>query len=154
MADVTLVSINNAIEATLGAAASLERSQSYDELTEGLHDVPLLQVYWEDLPLIDSDSTPGQTDRMVFASGEDARRQYTLTYFADLYAASRKEIGEDMGRLLPIVDEFITILEAQGCPPFGVEGVRTFQWSAKRVTFEYNKIKYVGARFTLHLRLF
>jgi len=153
MADVTLVSINNAIEVALSAAPGIVRSQSYNELTEGIHDVPLLQVYWDDLPLVDSDSTPGQTDRMTFG-GENARRQYTLVYFADLYAASRKEIGEDMGRLLPIVDEFITILESQTCPPFGVEGVKSFQWSAKRVTFEYNKVKYVGARFTLYIRLF
>lgn len=153
MSTVTLVTMCNAIEATLGAAPGLERSQSYNELTEGIHDCPLLQVYWEDLPSVDSDSVPGQTDRMTFG-GSNVRRQYTITFFADLYAASLKDIGEDMGRLLPVVDEFIAILEAQTCPPFGVEGVKSFQWSAKRVVFQYAKIKYVGARFTLHLRLF
>jgi hypothetical protein len=44
---ITYAQINDAIEDKLGAAMGLARSQTYDELTDGMTDTPTLQVYWQ-----------------------------------------------------------------------------------------------------------
>ncbi len=149
---ITIAQICNAIESTLGAATGISRSQSYDELTEGLPpgDLPLLQVY----PETGEADVAGATDRSTFRAGV---RQTELVIVADLYARQRSHIGEDMAALVDGVDAVIDVLEAQDTKNyFGLAGVQAVRWRFERVTFVYGdpQLPYVGARFYLTVRVF
>ena len=151
MSTISLAQICDAIESELSAATTVTRSQSYDKLTEGAHDLPMLQVYPE---ACDPVSTDSATDKLTLG-GSPPHRQETYTIFADYYARQRSHIGEDMKALVDGIDAITARLEAQNtCPPFGLAGIRTFQWSWRRVAFDYGKVKYMGARFTIILRVF
>lgn len=150
MGNITLGQIIDAIEATLSVAPTLARSMSYDKLTEGINDTPLLQVYPESG---DQDPT-GNTDRTTFKA---AVRQTDFTINCDYYAQQRKHIGEDMAALVDGIDAMITIFEAQDTKPyFGLDGIKAFHSSWQRVVFDYGdaQIRYMGARFTLTIRTF
>ena len=150
MTQITTAQVCDAIESTLGAAASLARSQSYNELTEGMNDAPTLQVYPEE----GSQDPTGNTDRSTFKAGV---RQTELTIHADLYARQRSNIGEDMAKLVTCLDEFVTIFEAQDAKPyFGLVGIKAFSWSWSRVVFQYGDPgqSYMGARFIVRVRIF
>ena len=150
MTSITLAQILDAIEGALSAAPTLARSMSYDELTEGINDTPLLQVYPE---AGDQDPTTA-TDRTTFTAKV---RQTNLTINCDYYAQQRKHIGEDMAALVDGIDAMTDIFEAQDTKPyFGLVGIKAFHWSWQRVIFNYGdlNINYVGARFTLTIRVF
>lgn len=151
MSTITLAQICNAVESELGAATTLERSESYDELTEGVSDTPMLQVYPDSCALV---STGSGTDKLTLG-GDPPHRQQTITIIADYFAHHRANIGEDMAHLVDGVDAITLTLEAQNtCPPFGLAGIRTFQWRWDRVVFDYGGAKYMGARFTIVLQVF
>lgn len=150
----SITDICNAITETLGTATGIARTQSAgasdpDEmLTEGLVDMPLLQVYWQSL------GTDGQnptSDRRTFGAGV---RLTQLEFRADVYAKQRANIGEDMARVLELTEAVITVLEAQNAAPFGLDSVKAYRWGAERVTFEYAGASYAGIRFTLTLTMF
>lgn len=145
---VTLAQCCDALDATLGAAASLATHQSYDELTESINEPPLLQVYWESIAPAGT-----ETDRSTYQAGI---RHTALVFHADLYAAHRSgNIGQEMKVALPIADEIVAILEAQDTKPFfGLVGVKTYAWRAERATFEYAGAMYLGIRFVITLGIF
>lgn len=145
---LTYAEICDGIRDTLAAAPSVARAQSYDELTEGIQDQPLFQVYPESCDPVAADSA---TQATTFRSVVIAESH---TIHVDYYARQRSHIGEDMEVLVTGIDEIVPILEAQTCPPFGLDGVKSFQWSWSRVTFDYGGVLYVGARFVLQLRTF
>lgn len=147
---ITIGQILDAVELTLSAAPTLARSMSYDELTEGINDTPLLQVYAES----GTQDTTNSVDRTTFLAGV---RQTELIVHCDYYAQQRKHIGEDMAALVDGIDAMFNIFEAQRSSPFfGLQGIQAFHFSFSRVTFDYGaqNIRYVGARFTLTLRIF
>lgn len=145
---ITLAQICDAIESTLDDATTLVRSQSYDELTEGIHDTPLLQVY----PESGSQSPPGMTDRHTFQGGV---RQTEFIIHADYYAQQRVNIGEDMAALVDGIDAMTAVFEGQDQKAyFGLEGLKAFSWRWDRVTFDYAGVAYVGARFVITVRVF
>lgn len=150
MTSITLAQILDAVEASLSTAPTLARSMSYDELTEGINDTPLLQVYPESG---DQDPTDN-TDRTTFKAGV---RQTNILINCDYYAQQRKHIGEDMAALVDGIDAMTNIFEAQDAKPyFGLIGIKAFHWSWQRVVFNYGDpaINYVGARFTITIRVF
>ena len=151
---VTLHQICDAIETTLSTATGLAVSQTFDELTEGIHDRALLQVYPESCSPVDANT---RNDRTT------AQRGVAVTEFvfhADVYAQQRAHIGEDMAALVPLIDAITARLEAQtGSPLFGlvvggVNVIKSFKWSWSRVVFEYAEAKYMGARFVITVRVF
>lgn len=147
---ITLVQILDAINDTLGAAAGMARSESYDELTEGIHDLPMLQVYPESC----EQDPSGAVDRTAFRGGV---RQTYFMINADLYAQQRAHIGEDMAKLVAMLDTMQDVFEEQDYPPyFGLDGIKAFSWGWKRTTFQYGEPlrKYVGARFALKIVVF
>ena len=147
---ITIAQICDAIASTLSAATTTPRTQSYDELTEGVNDVPMLQVYPEN----GNQDPSGNTDRTTFKAGV---RQTMLTIHADYYAHQRVHIGEDMAALVSGIDALTDIFEAQDTKPyFGLEGIQAFSWSWQRVTFQYGdpQYSYVGARFIINVRVF
>lgn len=149
MTSITLAQILDAVKATLAVAPTLARSMSYDELTEGISDTPLLQVY----PEAGNQDVTNNADRTTFHAGV---RQTDLTVHCDYYAQQRKHIGEDMAALVDGIDAMTAIFEQQDTKPyFGLVGIKAFHWSWQRVTFDYGTtIVYVGARFILSLRVF
>lgn len=160
MANITLNQIVDAVETTLSTATTLVRSQSYDELTEGIQpaDCPLLQVYWESLSPVSTDSG---TDRRSFGGGGGIEntplRDKAIVIHADYYARPRSHIAEDMQAVVDGADALIDVLETQDTTPFfGLEGIKSFQWQATRVTFVYGdpQTPYSGARFVITLRVF
>lgn len=151
MTTITLAQIMDAVEATLATAPTLARSQSFDDLSEGINDTPLLQVYPESWT---QDAVHTGTDRTTF---QGKVRQTEFVVNVDYYAQQRKHIGEDMAELVAGADALIAIFEAQDKKPyFGLMGIQAFHWIAQRVTFEYGDpaIKYVGYRVTLTVRVF
>jgi len=148
---ITLAQICDAIESTLDDATTVVRSESYDELSDGVQDTPLLQVYPEN----GLQSAGGATDRHTFGGGGDPARQTELTIHADYYARQRSHIGEDMAALVNGIDALQDVLEGQDQKPyFGLEGIRAFSWRWDRVVFEYAGVQYMGARFILTVRVF
>ena len=146
MSTYTLDELIDGIETVLSAAPSLVRSQTYDELTEGIHEYPLLQVYPEENPGTDWATN---TDRITL-TGVHSLKEYII--HADLYARARSHIAEDMKQLVDSINELEDILDTQGCPPFDLDFVRSFRWSWSRVTFRYGDVDYVGARFRITVR--
>lgn len=147
---VSIAEICDAITETLTPAVGLARAQSYDELSEGMNDLPALQVY----PEMGNQDPSGNADRTTFRA---AVRQTELTIFADYYARQRSHIGEDMAALVSGIDAIVDELEKQDTKPyFGLEGIKAFSWSFRRVTFVYGdpQVSYIGARFEIKVRVF
>lgn len=145
---ITTAQINTAIKTTLGAAAGLTRSQDYNELTEGMADTPTLQVYFESWEAVEA-----TTERSTMRGGVE---QVDVIFHADVLGAARgPDLGEEMGRLLPVVDQIIDILQAQKIKPyFGLAGIKAMHWSANRVLIDYNGELFVACRFIITIRVF
>lgn len=148
----TLVQICAAIEAALSAATGLSHSQAFDELSEALVDLPMLQVYPEDGTL----DIATNNDRSTFQAGV---RQTAFTILADLYARQRGAgIGEEMGALVPLIDAILDVVRAQDTKPyFALEDLQAFgPVTFRRVSFVYGDLQtsYIGARFTIPVRVF
>jgi hypothetical protein len=114
MATYTLDALLDAIEGIMDDAASLVRSQTYDELTEGIHDYPLLQVYPEENTGTD---WTGETDRVTL-SGKHSIKEYTV--HGDIYARQRSNIAEDMKKCVDVANEMENILDNLSYPLFGL----------------------------------
>lgn len=155
---VTVRQICDAIHDTLGAAlvaaGTLIDSQNFDELTEGINDEKILQIYPEEETVVSSGSG---TQKLTFGSTPFIDEEIVI--HADYYARQRSHIGEDMDLLVTGIDAIRANLKTQNCPnPFDLTGIANFQWSWRRVVFEYgsqgSEVKYIGARFRLVLRTF
>ena len=159
MANITLNAIVDAVSDTLGTATTLNRSQSYDELTENIPDWPLLQVYWESFSPVSTDSG---TDRRTFGGlggDEDTPlRDKEIIVHADYYARPRSHIDEDMKAVVDGADALLDILETVDVTPFfGLDGIKAWSLqSATRSTFIYNdpQTPYAGVRFVIAIRVF
>ena len=152
MADTyyTVSEINNGVTAALAVAVGLKYTQSFDQLTEGIQDTPVLRVY----PTAGKTDITTGTDRTTF-SGKVTQSQ--LSFHADLYATQRRHLGEDMAKLIPLIDAIIDVIEAQKSKPFfGVTAIKAFGWSWNGIVFSYGRpeVHYAGARFVLNLRMF
>lgn len=153
---VTVEQICDAIDATLGAAlvaaGSLIRSDNFDELTEGMNDEKVLQIYPEEETTVSVNSETGQ-----ITFGATPFIDEEIVIHADFYGRQRSHIGEDMAVLVTGIDAIRANLKTQNCPnPFGLTGLANFQWSWQRVVFEYGapELRYIGARFRLVFRTF
>lgn len=153
---VTVEQMCDAIHLTLGqvlvTSGDLIRSENFDQLNEGMNDERVLQIYPEEQTVASVDS---QTQKLTFGSTPYIDEEIVI--HADFYAQQRANIGEDMEKLVHGIDAIRANLKTQNCPnPFGLTGIATFQWSWRRVIFEYGgpELKYMGARFRLVLRIF
>lgn len=148
MTAITLAQINTAIKDTLETASGILYGQNFDELTESIPDDAILQVYPQS-GLADSTTN---TDRKTF-KGQVRTKEYLFR--CDVYTKQRSDIGEDMGKLLPLIDAVEAVLEQQDVKPyFGLDGIKAFKWMWERVEFEYATLSYVGARFELTITVF
>jgi hypothetical protein len=156
VANITIKQICDAIDLTLGEvlviAGVLVRSDNFSELTEGINDEKVLQIYPEEESTV---SVGSNTQKITF--GGTPFTDEEIIIHADFYARQRSHIGEDMAALVTGIDAIRANLKSQNCPnPFGLQGIANFQWSWTRVVFDYGapELKYIGARFRLVLRIF
>lgn len=147
MATYSLGTIVDNIKDTLDEADILRRSESYNELSEGIPETPLLQVYPESNLGTDVE---GGSER--FTLGGSSRKQYII--HADYFTRQRSHIGEDMKILIDGIDDIEDILDVEESPYFGNDDIQGFNWRWERVTFDYGGVMYVGARFVLTLMVF
>jgi len=154
MAIVTVGAICDAVAAVLSTTAGITRTQSYNELTEGMNTLPTLQVYPEFWDV----SAGSETDRFSFvdaATGIPGHRLTEMTLHLDLYARLRSQLNEDWGEAIDLASALHDKLDEQGsCPHFALAGIRSFHWTAHRVVFPYAQTEYVGFRFVLTVRIF
>lgn len=144
--------INDTLGAVLVASGDLTDSQNFDELTEGINDEKILQIYPEEESPV---SVGSETQKLTFGSTPFIDEEIVI--FADFYTRQRSHIGEDMDLLVSGIDAIRANLKTQNCPnPFSLTGIANFQWSWRRVVFEYAgpELRYIGARFRLVLRTF
>lgn len=150
MGTYLLGDIVDSIEDTLSAAASLARSQSYDELSEGMQDYPTLQVWPGENP---GTSLGSETHKKTlrFSSGiGHSVKEYVI--YADLFARQRSHVAEDMAQLVETITDLEDILDTQSCPPFGNDNIMDFKWRWEHVTFDYGGVLFAGARFYITVR--
>jgi len=151
---VTIGQIVDAVADTLSATTGINRTQSYNELTEGMNTLPTLQVYPESWGV----SQDSATDRLTFvkqSTGQPGVRYTEMVLFADLYVRQRSQLNEDWGEAVDGADALNTMLEQEGtCDHFGLVGIKSFRWDAARVLFSYAQTLYTGFRFTITVRVF
>lgn len=146
--------ICTAVHDEIATVAMLNVVQNYDELTEGMNDLPGAQIYPENGECDPS----GDTDRTTFvsaATGVPGVRQADVMVRVDLYARQRSQLDEDWEAAVDLLDAVYDKLEEQGdCPPFGLTGIRSYHFTWARVVFEYATVSYTGFRFELFFRIF
>ena len=151
---VTVGQIANAIADVLGTTTGINRTQSYDELTEGMNTLPTLQVYPESWVV----SRDSDTDRLTFvkaSTGQPGVRYTEMILHADLYVRQRSQLNEDWGEAVDLADALNTKMEEEGaCDHFDLVGIKSFRWDAARVVFNYAQTLYTGFRFTITVRIF
>jgi len=148
MSAITLAQVCDAIEGVLDDATTLARSQSYDELTEGVHDCPQLQVY----PAAGGQDVGTDTDRSSFQAGV---RQTGFTIHADYYAKAVSHVAEGMEALVDGIDAMQNELEKQDTgAKFGLEGIKSMRWNWEMVQFQAGQTLYIGARFLITVRVY
>lgn len=158
MAVYSIASINTAIEETLATATGIQRAQDLAEITDQIPDadMPLLQVY----PDSWSGAANSGTHQNTFGgkgTNTTSIKVREWTFIADIYVARHAVFGEAMVKLATIAAALQDVLDAQEVTPlFGdaSEAIKSFQYSAERVTFEYSQAKYLGIRITLTLMMF
>ena len=152
MATVTIMNVVDAIEATLGAATGIVRSESMDELSEGTPDLPLLQVYWSGLTV----SLDSETD--VFGFGDASNqpiRHYQHRIFVDILASARSHLDQDYEAIATTAEAVITVLDSENAPPyFGQAGIKAFSYTAEAIGWEDTEPIIVGERFIIMVHLF
>lgn len=142
---ITIYDLVEAVRATLGQAQGVLQAQANEGMTEGIGDLPLLQVY----PQSGEADNRAATDRTTFRGGA---RQEQVVLAVDLFARMRSDLGEDMAALTQGLDAVRRVLVAQHTKPFfGLDGPQAFSWSWQRVSITYGQPeqKYAGVRFTL-----
>lgn len=126
---------------------------SGSDIKETIPETPAVQVYFQTKETV----SPGGTDRLTLGGRAAASviRQTQLVIHVDVYAKQRANIGDEMAKLEALVDVVDAVMELQtGTPYFGIQGVKAYSYRAERVTFEYNKVDYVGVRFFVTLTIF
>jgi hypothetical protein len=149
MGTVTIYTIVNAVKNAVDGISGYSATAN-ETLTDGMNDLPMIQVY----PETGQTNASGNTDRASFRAGI---RRTSLIVNVDVYCRQRAHIGEDMAAIANAADAVQTKLEENLTgAPFDVAGVKTFQWSWQRVMFVYGdpQISYAGIRFELSFSIF
>lgn len=153
MPSITYGQVCDAVATTLGAAAGLVRVESFDELREGLNDLPVLRVWPE---AAEGDSFSGRNDRTTFRGGS---RVQEAEIVCDVPCRQRSQLDEDSQATVELADQLVTILEAQDTKPyFGLAGIKGFRWRWERTVFQVGTgdgmTQYLGLRLRIWCTLF
>jgi hypothetical protein len=146
---MNIYDVVEAVRATLQDVPGMVRAQGNETLTDNIPETPLLQVYPEE----GNQDFTTRTDRTTFGGGVQQER---LVINVDVYAAQRVNIGEDYAALAHMLDAVRARLKAQKHKPyFGLDGLATFKFTWKRVTFVYGQQeeRYAGYQLRLEFTL-
>jgi hypothetical protein len=119
------------------------RVQDYDELSEGINDTPLIQVY-----PVRGQGNSGAGDRLTFTGG---MRRTGMTVIIRAYARRRAMLAEDMNAQIKLIDAIDEVLASQAGSLFGMESVMAAHWTWERATYAVADAEYAGAEFTLDI---
>lgn len=145
---ISLEELCDALETTLATVAKIDVTQSFDELSDGIHDRFLLQVY----PNSGNADAMGRTDRATFKGG---RRVTMHTIHCDIHVGPASDIGQDMGDTVNVIDEVWNKLEEQDEKPyFGEDGIQSWSWRYNYATFQYANYQTRGVRFYIDVWTF
>ena len=148
---ITLAQMCNAVKATLETAIGINKAQSYNELSEGYDDLPLLQVYpWSG----ETDMTALNTAQSTFRGG--SRVTETLIH-ADVVCRQRSHLDEDMAKVVEMQEAVQSVLFDQHTRPyFGDGGIKGWRSRWEVVSFPRGdpQVTYLGVRFFVYLRWF
>ena len=146
---VTLGEICNAIRDTLGEATEVTTKYGYAELRESPQpaDLPMLTIFPEN----GTCDISGGTDATTF-SGFVRQKQFLI--YADVIAAQRSNLDEDMENTVDVIDSIINVLEEQNDSFFGLDGIKSFHWRFEKAVYRYGNSVYLGARFGITVRVF
>lgn len=148
---LTYGAVAKAIANALTNATGVVRVEAYDELSEGIPDTPMLQVYPDAAETdIESDGTGNAT----FGAGV---RRTKINLFVDGYAKQRSYLGEDIRAQIALIDAIDGVLSNQRRKPFfGLPGIQQFRWSWQRVTYPIGdgSVKYAGVQFLIEVYVF
>jgi len=152
VATITVEQICDAIAATLGAAAGINRTQSFDEVTEDYPnaDLPMLQVY----PQGNEVDARSESDRHTFRAGS---RINIMRFVADVVCRQRSHIGLDIAKQVEMWEAVETVLYAQTTKPyFALAGIKGFHWTTDLVWLQKGDpaIHYAAVRFTVTIEVF
>ena len=150
---ITIVQMNSAIhDEFANNLTTIDYTQDYDNLGEGLANTPLLQVYWNSLSSVSEGSA---TDRRTFGGGAKPIRTKRYVFRADLYCDPRGMLDANFIQMLPIVDEINNLLEAQDTKPyFGLDGIQSYTFSCERGVITYAQTDYPVVQWTIELYVF
>lgn len=151
---ITIAQMNTAIHDTFEDNLTLiDFFQDYNDLSEGLANTPLLQIYWNSLNTVAENSA---TDRNTFGSStQKPLRQKRYIFRVDLYCDPRANLDSVFVQMLPIVDEINNVLEAQDAKPyFGLDGIKSFTFTCERGNIEYGSVNYPVVQWTIELSVF
>jgi hypothetical protein len=147
---VLVSEICDGIATTLGAATGIVVHQSYDELTEGWQDVPMLQCYPES----------GEVNALSDGSQNTFRggsRVHRMNIWVDVPCRVRSHIDEDMAAVVTILDALTAVMDAQKIKPyFTVPEIQGFHWTWTRVNFSRGDpaVVYPGIRLIIIVTVF
>lgn len=133
-------------------ADGLHQVQNYHELTEGINDAPLAQIYWESL------NSPGIGGMPAYTL-PNKRYSRDVLFRVDLYVARRNNLDENMKAVVVWADRLWDKLEETvlTCDYFGDDAIWVLNWSAQRVVFSYGNtspsLLYPGVRCELTVRV-
>lgn len=152
----TIAEICDAVDTYIGeelvTSHELIRSESYDELSEGIQDEQVLQIYPEQILPV---STESGTGMRTLGGYNDGVIHETIIITVRYFARQRSHIGDDMAVLVPGIEAIRNKLKAQtACPPFGLSNVGSFQWGGNLTTFDYGGALYIGWEWSLVFEVF
>ena len=152
-AELSIETICDAIKTeftTLITSGDLVAIQNFDELTEGINDQNVLQIYPES-----GGPVSGNSETHKFTLGSDPVIIEDMVIHLDYYARQRSHLGEDMAQLVTGLDVIRAKIkeECTACSIFGID-VKNFQWEWNRFVITYAEADIVGVRFILRIRIF
>lgn len=147
---VTSMTVCNAIASTFRRVGGLT-VQSYDQLTDGVPQTPLLQIWWQSY---EEDVTGTGRSGMDRSASNRKVVQSSDVFVGRLMAKQRSELHRDMTDTMEIVEAMRAVLYEAG-PYFGLKAIKAVSHRAVYRDTPYPDQKsYVGARFQWTVRIF
>jgi len=145
MASMKLSDLCDGIETALAAVSGIH-TQSYDELTEGIQNWPMLQVY------------PARGELRAETGQHTFRgivRINDITIHADVYVQPRVNLATDMAAVVDLHDAITDVLDLQKTgSPFDVTGTKAFTYSWEYASYDYANQGFVGIRYVLQFVIY
>lgn len=147
---ITYAAILGAVKTTMATVSGIARVEAYNNLQEGLPDLPLIRIYPQKGAVLGA-----ETAQNTFGKGVQTTN---LSLKMQVFVRQRSQLGEDHKAQLDMLDAISTKLESLTAPYFGVSGIKGLGWSWDFVTFTQGEgqsvTRYPGLDFTLELKIF